>query len=255
LQHSTFPIGYQIVFAIGFIGAAFSSFHLYQLASIAGAKVQADHKVAAAKSDTRVAKNRVIAEVSAFYHRGLSSLRLDVMRGPYARTMALLFAWHLAQFATIPCITPFIVNQLKISDQLIGITNGLFNIMVFFGSLKFGQVAGRYGYKKVTGVGILFLSFFPILTSFGIGPYIIANIIGGLAWSLVGGGLYNYLLDNIPAGDRPPYMAWYNLVSNAAILIGSLMGPAVGGVIGIATALVIFGALRFLAGVAILRWG
>jgi MFS family permease len=256
LQHIPFPTGYQIVFGIGFVGAAFSSSHLYHLAKIAGSeKHNVYRKLPEKKLDQKESGRHFSDEFSHLYHKGIQSLRLDVMHGPFIKIMALLFAWHLAQFSTIPCITPFIVNHLKISDQMIGIANGIFNMTVFFGSLKFSQIAGRYGNKNVTGIGIILLSVYPILTAFGIVPYIIANFVGGIAWSLVGGGLYNYLLENIPGNDRPPYMAWYNLVANAAILIGSLMGPAVGGVIGMSTALIIFGIFRFLSGVAILRWG
>jgi hypothetical protein len=72
---------------------------------------------------------------------------------------------------------------------------------------------------------------------------------------MAGGALFNYLLDNMPENDRPAHMAWYSLVSNAAILIGSLAGPEISLHIGLATALLIFGFGRFLAGFAVYRWG
>jgi hypothetical protein len=50
-------------------------------------------------------------------------------------------------------------------------------------------------------------------------------------------------------------VAWYNLVSNGAILAGSLAGPAIAGLISFPTALILFGCLRFLAGAALYRWG
>jgi MFS family permease len=255
LDRVTFPTGYQIVFTIGFIGAAFSSLHLYILATLAVSNNKCVEIPAGNKSSQSVAGKRLVYELNLLYRRGIDSLHLNVMKGPYARVMALLFFWHLAQFMTIPCVTLFIVNQLKINDQLIGVANGLFNMTVFLGSLKLSQVAAKFGNKKITGVGILLLSLFPILTAFGVYTYIVANIIGGLAWALVGGGLYNYILERVPGNDRPAYLAWYNLVANAAILIGSLAGPAIGGVIGLAATLVIFGICRFLAGSAILRWG
>jgi MFS family permease len=255
LDRVQFPLGYQIVFFIGFIGAAFSSYHLYILSKLALSREQCPAPQVERKSAVEIQGRRLANEINLLYRRSMATLRLDVVRGPYARIMALLFAWHLSQFMTIPCVTLYIVNQLKINDQMIGVANGLFNMMVFVGSLKLSQIVAKYGNKKITGVGILILSFFPILTSFGVSTYIVANIIGGLAWSLVGGGLYNYILEKIPSNDRPAYLAWYNLVSNAAILIGSLAGPAIGGVIGLATTLVVFGICRFLAGSAILRWG
>ncbi len=101
----------------------------------------------------------------------------------------------------------------------------------------------------------MFLGLFPILTTFGLPYYLAANFICGFAFSMASGGWYNYILENIPENDRPAHLGWYNLTLNAAILIGSLLGPAIGTVIGLSSALIIFGICRSLAGIAILRWG
>jgi hypothetical protein len=50
------------------------------------------------------------------------------------------------------------------------------------------------------------------------------------------------------------HLAWYNLALNAAILLGSLAGPFIGGIVGLPAALVAFAILRLLAAAAILRW-
>jgi MFS family permease len=253
LARVDFPTGYQIVFGLGVVGAAMSSYHLFVLASMAE---RAGHGAAAPASNQRSAAGRRLAdEINALYRRGLQSLRLDVLAGRFARIMGLLFFWHLVQFMTIPSVTPFIVNELKISDQMISLANSCFNLTMFAGSLRLSQATVRFGNKNLTAVGILLLSTFPILTAFGVVPYLFGNVIGGVGWALTGGALYNYLLDNVPAHDRPAHLAWYSLVSNAAILIGSLSGPTIAGVIGFSTALLVFGIGRFLAGAALLRWG
>lgn len=253
LAHVIFPTGYQIVFALGVVGAAMSSYHLYILAKI----VSRDGKpmVRPAVVARSAASRRLADDISALYRRSLKSLRLDVMSGPFLRIMSLLFFWHLVQFMTIPAVTPFIVNELGITDQMISLAASLFNMTMFIGSLKLSQATVRFGNKNLTAVGIMLLSMFPFLTAFGIVPYIFGNIIGGVGWAMTGGALYNYILDNVPGHDRPAYLAWYSLVSNAAILVGALSGPTIAGVIGFSTALIIFGVGRFLAGVALLRWG
>jgi hypothetical protein len=63
------------------------------------------------------------------------------------------------------------------------------------------------------------------------------------------------MLEHIPADDRPPHLAWYNIALNVAILIGSLAGPAIAAQIGLFQALILFGIMRFTAGIAILKWG
>jgi len=67
--------------------------------------------------------------------------------------------------------------------------------------------------------------------------------------------LLNYLLEKVPSKDKPSYLAWYNLVLNAAILVGALLGPVIGGIVGFAPALIIFAVGRMVAGMSILRWG
>lgn len=249
LNQVSFPMGYQIVFAMGVLGAGMSSLHLFFLARIVS------EKKGALPSNGEAVQRSSSFDIRSFYQRGLQTLRLDAMRGPFAKLMALLFGWHLFQFMTIPIITPFVVNQLHVTDQVIGYAGSLFNAMVFIGSLQLNRATTRFGNKMVTGVGIMGLSLFPIVTSFGAHGYLIANVIGGFAWSMAGGALYNYILENVPAGDGPAYLAWYSVVSNGAILVGSLAGPAGAALIGFAPALVLFGIGRFLAGAAIVRWG
>ncbi|HLO14243.1 MAG TPA: hypothetical protein VK206_05400, partial [Anaerolineales bacterium] len=65
----------------------------------------------------------------------------------------------------------------------------------------------------------------------------------------------NYMLEHIPAHDRPSHLAWYTIILNAAVLIGSLAGPGIADLLGLFGALILFGFLRFLAGIFILKWG
>jgi MFS family permease len=119
------------------------------------------------------------------------------------------------------------------------------------------RLTSRLGNKKVTGLGVVFLSLYPGLMSLfrTEGGYLIASAAGGLAWSMVGGAIYNYLLEKVPGARRPAYLAWYNLALNAAILVGSLSGPAMVTQFGFGFALVVCAVARFMAGIAILRWG
>lgn len=253
LNRMAFPTGYLIVFGMGALGAIVSTLHLYLLARLTANSSPA--RAAAQADRSAQPQRRLTDEMRAFYFRGLQNLRLDVMAGPYARVMALLFGWHFMQFLSIPTITPFVVNELHASDQIISLATGGFNITMFIGSLFLSQATARFGNKRLVGVGIILLSAFPILTAFGLGPYILSNIIGGFAWAAGGGALFNYILERVPGHDRPAHLAWYTLVSNAAILLGSLTGPALAGEIGFFTALILYGIGRIIAGLAILRWG
>jgi MFS family permease len=253
LHRVDFPLGYQIVFALGVVGAAFSSLHLVFLRKVGAQPVGNQQSVRQERPESQ----KLRLEVQQLVRQGWQNLRFDVMGGSFARVMGLLFFWHFAQFLVIPTVTPYTVNILKISDQTIGLALGIFNLTTFLGSLRLGSVTGKWGNKRITGLGIMGVSLFPLLLSIATGPelYLAAHLVGGLAWSMAGGALFNYILDNVPPGDRPAYLGWYSLVMNGAILAGSLIGPAFAAQIGFSMALALYGMLRFLAGAAILKWG
>jgi MFS family permease len=113
------------------------------------------------------------------------------------------------------------------------------------------------GNRHLMAVGIAAMSLYPALTAVthNLELFLITSILGGLAWSLVGGANANYLLEKIPADQRPAHLAWYNLALNAAVLGGSLIGPALAGEIGIVAALGVAAGGRLLAAISLWRWG
>jgi predicted MFS family arabinose efflux permease len=101
------------------------------------------------------------------------------------------------------------------------------------------------------------MGLYPLLLTFSKNPlhFYAISMLGGLSWALAGGAFANYMLEHIPAHDRPAYLAWYNVILNASVLIGSLAGPLIANQIGLAAALFLFAAARMLAGIAIWKWG
>jgi MFS family permease len=140
---------------------------------------------------------------------------------------------------------------------VIGIGTASFYVTVFLGSTVIARLTGRWGNQRITAVGAILLALYPLLMAISWTPWmlVVTSLVGGAAWSLVGVASINYLLERLPANDRPAHLAWYNLVLNIAILIGSLAGPTIAGMIGYFPALIIFGIGRFIVGLGILRWG
>jgi MFS family permease len=246
LEGFDFPIGYQIVFAIGFLGAAMSSYHLYFIKPV--------------KRETTLPRIQPVTAPTpqAESPGGLASvLRLDIWRTPYRIILLCLFGFHLAQFLAIPIFPIFNVRVLILTDDQIGVGTALFYLTVFLGSTQLRKVVHRLGNKRVTGGGVVLMGLYPIAIAFSqnVFHFYLASILGGLTWSLVGGSYANYMLEHIPAHDRPTHLAWYNIMLNIAILLSSLAGPAIADEIGLVQALILFGMLRFLAGTAILKWG
>ncbi len=251
LTHSPFYTGYQIVFAVGTFGALASTVHVGLIRPTEQPQTVLDLDLQPVQVVPAQRRSRGF-QINAF-----QNFRLDILRGPFLVTFVLLFSFHLAQYLAIPVFPLYNVNVLNLTDQELSIGSSLFNIATFIISLRLAGIIHRYGNKRVLGYGILALAGFPLILSFarGVGLYLLANVVGGSAWALIGTVLYNYLLEKVPAGERPAYLAWYTLALNAAILLGSLIGPTLTGQIGLAAGLLLFAFLRALAGLAILRWG
>jgi MFS family permease len=146
---------------------------------------------------------------------------------------------------------------LNLSDDHLGIGTALFYLTVLLGSTQLRNIAHKIGNKNLTGWSVSALALYPLMLAFSsqVWHFYVVSLVGGLTFSMVSGSYANYMLEHIPAHDRPPHLAWYNVILNAAILIGSLGGPAIADLMGLSNSLLLFAVLRFLAGLVILKWG
>lgn len=249
-----FPLNYQIVFAIGFLGALMSTIHLKFVHPVADKyQTEIDTPRVPLKSFEQSTKgflNRIWLGICRKMH-------FEILQGMFARSLGLLTFFHMAHYLSIPIFPVFTVNVLGLSDSVLSLGNALFYVTMFFGSTQLGKMSYLLGSKKLTGIGICMLGLYPALLSFAQGPflYYLASFFGGFAWALVNTAMINYLLEKVPMTDRTGYLAWFTLAANAAILLGTLIGPVIGNVIGLSTALLLFAILRTASGLALLKWG
>jgi len=257
LQRMTFPIGYQVVFVIGFVGGAMSTFHLWFIAprrdGTKGLSAGRGLRDLAWPSARRTLRNALHRPADG---RRLRLPRSEVLRGSYGKLIAVLFGFHVALYLSIPLFPVHWVNHLQLTDGQIGLGTAIFYVSVFFGSTQLSRLVQRIGNQHVIAAGAVFMASYPAFMAAADGPtlFLVGSAAGGLGWSLVGGALGNYLLEKIPSDDRPAYLAWYNLAINGAVLVGSLIGPFVGRYIGIPMALFVGAALRLVMAIVIWRW-
>ena len=246
LDKITFPIGYQIVFGIGFIGAALSSYHLYRIRHIGGENTSLLSQPKPASTSQTDSPWNIF-----------SALRLDILRTPFLTILLSLFSFHLAQNLPTPIFPIFNVRELHLNDNQIGIGTALFYLTVLIGSTRLRRLVQRLGNKRVTGLGIMGMAIYPTILAFStqVWHYYSVSLIGGFFTALATGAYANYMLEHIPPDDRPTHLAWYNVMLNIAILTSSLAGPAIADQLGLFNALILFGIMRFLAGTWILKLG
>jgi MFS family permease len=264
LSYLPFPENYQVVFGIGFLGAALSSFHLWFVRPLPKGEVLP--RVGHSLGDmARPGMIRIIGDglrLSAGLRfltrgRGHNLLRSEIPGSPFGTIMVVLFAFHLAQYLPGPLFPLYMVNRLHLSDQVIGLGTALFYATVFLGSTQLAHLTRKLGNRRVVAIGAALMTIYPALMALsrGVGLFLVLSLVGGSGWALAGGALTNYVLDKVPEGDRPAHLAWYNLALSAAILMGSLAGPLLGNWLGLPAALALCAAVRLLAALCIWRWG
>jgi MFS family permease len=247
LEHLPFPDGYQIVFGIGFLGAALSSMHLYFIKPVQPTNPPLPPRPQPASIKKALSPRQQL----------LTVIRFDIWKTSFRTTLLVFFGFHLAQYLAVPLFPLFQVRQLHLTDDQIGIGTALFYLTVLLASTRLSAMVRDLGHHIVTGISVAGLAVYPLLLAFSRTPtdFYWTSILGGLNFAMVIGSYANYLLEEIPIEDRPAYLAWYNVILNASILLGSLTGSLIAGAIGLGAALILVALLRFLSGLAILKWG
>ncbi len=256
-----FPLGYQIVFAIGFLGAVMSSLHLWFIRphdehrQATGQKSIGDWATPGSMGLWQGLRMTVGLRF-LMREKPLSSHWFNPPRDvDFRKVLILVFALHLTLFLGAPLFPLFLVNTLGLSDQVIGLGNSIFYVALFLASTQLDWVTRRFGHRRTMALGVLIISFYPGLLSLATGAtlYLVASIAGGAGWALAGGAVGNYVLEKTPDDSRPSYLAWYNISLQAGALFGSLIAPALAGWWGLVVGLLFAAVCRFLTGLAIWR--
>ena len=224
-----------------------SSYHLYFIKPVS-ATIKTSHLLAEINTPdtpTEVTKNWIRA------------IRADIWRTPYKNVLLVMAAFHISQYLALPVFPLFFVRFLKLTDQDLGIGSALFYVTVLLGSTQLSFLVRKMGHKNVTGWSVVGLALYPgfLALSSQVWHYYAISILGGLAFAYVVGASPNYILEKCPENDRPSHLAWYNIILNSSILLGSLLGPSIAHNFSLQSALIIFSIARALAGLAILKWG
>lgn len=237
LKNFSMETGYAIVFGIGFLGAAMSSFHLFMVKPV---------KVVVQDS------NGAIDLI-----KPQSNLNIGILKGKFGTVIKLLVFFHFFQYLPLAIFPIYQINHLGLNEFNLSIGSTLFAMTQFLVSLFLSTMVRRFTNLRVMGLGMVLFGLYPSMLTIAGRPYFFYFIsaTGGIAAGLIGGIIFNYLLERMAEKDRPGHMMWYNLGLNIAVLGGSLLGPALAGLVGFIPALLISALGRSLTGAAILRWG
>ena len=261
LDRIIFPLNYQIVFALGAMGAMLSTYHMGRV-KLGSEKIS--RRIGRPLGDrARPGLQRFgdairLAVGLRFLTRshGRPLLRLDLLGTAFGPFLASYLFFYACQFLPVSLYPLAFVRVLDLSDGAISLGNALFYTAMLIVSLRSIAFSARFGHKRLLVVGALAYGFYPLLIGLARDAtlYWVASLEGGMAWGVASGAIINHLMNKVPDEDRPAYMALHNLALNIGILSGSLLGPVLGDWLGTPPALVIIGLLRTLAGCLLLVW-
>lgn len=263
LNQLPFPLGYQIVFFIGLVGAIMSSIHLIFVHPVDSPTFSngrmrlrdwAEPGILHTWNSVRTTVGLRFLMRKDADSRNPSRWIAPVINRRYKRVLLIVFGMHLTLYLAIPLFPLILVNDLGLSDEVIALGNGIFYAALFLGSLQHDAIARRLGNRRTLALGMMIIGFYPLLVSQANGAllYLIAAVIGGGGWSLAGAAVGNYVLQEAPEDQRPAYLAWYNMALQAGILLGSLIAPSIAAVWTVSGALLLAGIFRIITGV--LTW-
>jgi MFS family permease len=261
LNWITFPLNYQLVFAFGTLGAILSTHNIGRVKPIDTPMPRIGHPLRDFSSPgiLRYLGAHLRLGGLRFLTRsgGKPLFRPALLRGAYGLFMLSYLVLYTCQYFAIPLFPLFLVNTLKLSDEIISLGNAIFYMVVFMISLRLDWFSRRFGHRRVLIGGAFFMGAYALLLGLAQDAwlYYLASVVGGVVWALVGGALINRLMERVPEDDRPAYMAMHHLVFNLGILSGSLIGPLAGDWLGIRSAILLAVVLRTIAGFLVWAWG
>jgi len=158
-------------------------------------------------------------------------------------------AFRVALNMPLPLYGLYWVNELRVSDGLIGFRETAAYSALVVGFLAWGRWAPKMQHRKQLTAGVLLFGLYLIATGLISSAVWLVPIalIWGLAMSGVNIGLFNAMLASAPKEKMPRLSAVLNLAASAAASVGPLLGVALSQATSIRTALLIIGGLTILS--------
>ena len=259
LTRVPFPVNYQIVFFIGFVGAIATVYPISRFRPLnmrsAGTSLIADPP--GDPKGGQMGSPLGNPEAAASSRRRSYLPKLDKVGIRYLRVIGFLFIYNLVANMVGPLIPNWLVHHLALSDAWISVGNATNTLVNFIASLFIIRIVRSIGNRKGNTLGISALSLTTLILSVARNPthYMFSAVSGGLANGVLYTAQTNYLLEHVPQNDQPVWLSMNLWLNNIAIFAGALLGPLIASSLGMMPALIFFGCLEFGIGLVMLVWG
>jgi MFS family permease len=228
LEWIPFPLNYQIIFLLAFIGAMGSLWHVKQ--------IKVPPREIEAEAETEGLNLRTIRTI-LFGSRHFSTLVLGT------------FIYQWAVSIASPLYNIYFIEYLGASESWIGWRSTLASIASIAAYRFWPRRVEKAGDRTILLAATPMMALFPLLTGLAttLTPHLFIILIPRAFGSAVMLARYNLLLKNSPDARRPTYLAIYAILANVAAFIAPLVGTSLIGWIGIRGVFFISAALRLTA--------
>ena len=230
LDWAKFPMNYQVVFLIAFIGAMLSTWQVSKIRVPESGKKQNQQVPALNLAEIK----RILSENKEF---------MTLVLGTF------VYQWAIS--IASPLFTIYYVDQLGASDSWIGYRMTLASLTSIIAYRIWPRHIERKGERAIITLAAPLMGLFPLLTGLTpvLWPHMFIVMIPRFFGSAVMISRYGILLRVCPDDRRPTYIAIYAIAANIAAFVAPLVGVELAEVIGLPGVFFIAAALRVTAGI------
>ncbi len=230
LEWVSFPLNYQLVYLMAFIGAMGSVWHVH--------RIRVPPTAAASRRRTRGITWREVR---------------DIFRGnrEFTILVAGIFVYQWAVNLAAPLFSVYYVQVLGASESWIGLRTTIASIVSILAFRFWPPQLERYGEQSVLRIVTPLTVLFPLLTGLTgtLTPHLFIVAIPRLFASAAMLARYNLLLRISPDDRRPTYIALYAILFHSAATVAPMVGVWLSDLIGLRNVFFVAAGLRLLASV------
>jgi len=204
ITNSSQPLGYQIALGLAFTLGMLSTFSFGQIRDPKG---QSPIKAGSSLSFTAV----------------LQDMKLHPVFIALSLVMAL---WNFSLNIAGPFFNVYMVQNLKFSASMVGITSIVTTVASLFIQRRVGRISDRLGPRKVQIICMFLIPILPFVWMFITKPWhvIILNSFSGVLWGAFNLVSFNFLLSLTPDAQRARYSAFFQILVMLALAGGAAVG-------------------------------
>jgi MFS family permease len=179
---------------------------------------------------SRIKDQQAALPVHSSMSVSLPAMWRDLRASPVFLSFCMASAlWNFFVNVAGPFFNVYMVQDLKFTAAMVGLTAVSTSISRMFLQQKVGELSDRWGAGRVQMICMFLIPILPITWIFitQLWQVVALNILGGMLWGAFELVSFNYLLQLTPDAQRARYSAIYQIVVTLALAGGAAVGSSI----------------------------